>query len=143
MYYYYTDGENGPLISKGFASEAKLEGVDASGWYYRNGEPPANYTRKASEFDIWDPTELQWKTNPQQAELQAAQVAAQQAAQREQLIRDILTKRKTKLQESDWTQLPDVPLDTKQAWATYRQALRDITLQETYPFNLLWPQPPQ
>ena len=32
------------------------------------------------------------------------------------------------LAESDWTQLPDSPLtdSKKQAWATYRQALRDF-----------------
>jgi len=29
------------------------------------------------------------------------------------------------LVESDWTQLPDAPVD-RQAWATYRQALRDF-----------------
>jgi hypothetical protein len=41
------------------------------------------------------------------------------------------------LQQSDWTQLPDSPLtEAKRAeWATYRQALRDIT--ETYADNLL------
>ena len=47
------------------------------------------------------------------------------------------------LQQSDWTQLPDVPLETKQAWATYRQALRDITTQEGYPFNVIWPTKPE
>jgi hypothetical protein len=46
------------------------------------------------------------------------------------------------LQSSDWTQLPDVPLATKEAWATYRQALRDITNQPD-PFNIVWPTPPQ
>lgn len=46
------------------------------------------------------------------------------------------------LQASDWTQLPDVPLATKEAWAAYRQALRDVTLQPD-PFNIVWPQPPQ
>lgn len=47
------------------------------------------------------------------------------------------------LASSDWTQLPDVPLATKEAWATYRQALRDITAQPGYPFNVIWPQAPQ
>lgn len=37
------------------------------------------------------------------------------------------------LAESDWTQLPDSPVD-KQAWATYRQALRDITDDPSFPF---------
>lgn len=41
----------------------------------------------------------------------------------------------------DWTQLPDVPLTTKEAWATYRQALRDIT-QQPDPLNIVWPTPP-
>lgn len=36
-------------------------------------------------------------------------------------------ERGQKLAASDWTQLPDAPLDadTKQAWADYRQTLRD------------------
>ena len=41
----------------------------------------------------------------------------------------------------DWTQLPDVPLNTKAAWATYRQALRDITKQAD-PKNITWPTSP-
>ena len=32
------------------------------------------------------------------------------------------------LAQSDWTQLPDAPVD-KTAWATYRQALRDLPAQ--------------
>lgn len=50
-------------------------------------------------------------------------------------------RRDQKLLESDWTQLPDVPLETKNAWATYRQALRDVT-QQTDPFNIVWPEKP-
>jgi hypothetical protein len=45
------------------------------------------------------------------------------------------------LQESDWTQLPDVPLSTKESWATYRQQLRDVTTQPD-PFNITWPTAP-
>ena len=45
------------------------------------------------------------------------------------------------LVQSDWTQLPDVPLATKEAWATYRQALRDVT-QQPDPRNISWPTPP-
>lgn len=58
------------------------------------------------------------------------------------LVDEINGKRKKLLSESDWTQIPDVPLETKQAWATYRQALRDITTQESYPFNVIWPTKP-
>lgn len=45
------------------------------------------------------------------------------------------------LEQSDWTQLPDVPLATKERWAIYRQALRDVTLQPD-PFSVVWPAAP-
>jgi IS1 family transposase len=43
------------------------------------------------------------------------------------VIAFVTTKRDEKLQASDWTQLPDVPLTAEQKaeWATYRQELRD------------------
>lgn len=40
--------------------------------------------------------------------------------------------RDQKLKDSDWTQANDVPVDTA-AWATYRQALRDITTHSNFP----------
>lgn len=55
----------------------------------------------------------------------------------------IIQKRNNLLLASDWTQLPDVPLATKENWAVYRQALRDITLQTGYPLNVVWPDRPQ
>lgn len=45
------------------------------------------------------------------------------------------------LLDSDWTQTKDAPGDTA-AWATYRQALRDITAQEGFPFTVTWPTEP-
>lgn len=54
---------------------------------------------------------------------------------------EIRTKRNLLLAASDWTQLPDVQLANKDEWATYRQALRDVTNQ-TDPFNIVWPTPP-
>jgi hypothetical protein len=36
--------------------------------------------------------------------------------------------RNAQLAASDWTQLPDAPVD-QAAWATYRQALRDLPAQ--------------
>ena len=46
--------------------------------------------------------------------------------------------RDLKLTASDWTQVADAPVD-KDAWATYRQALRDITTQDGFPYNIEWP----
>ena len=53
----------------------------------------------------------------------------------------VRVERDRRLLASDWTQLPDVPLATKEAWAVYRQALRDITLQPDQ-FNIVWPVAP-
>ena len=57
----------------------------------------------------------------------------------------VIFQRDKLLYASDWTQIPNNPLTTEQqqAWAIYRQELRDITTQSGYPFNVIWPTPPQ
>ncbi|WP_057917099.1 tail fiber assembly protein [Lysobacter antibioticus] len=47
------------------------------------------------------------------------------------------------LRASDWTQVPDSPLGLvdKQAWATYRAALRALPQQPGFP-DVEWPRPP-
>jgi hypothetical protein len=54
---------------------------------------------------------------------------------------NIRTKRNKLLAESDWTQVADAPVD-KAAWATYRQALRDITEQDGFPSSVDFPTEP-
>lgn len=54
----------------------------------------------------------------------------------------VRARRNALLSACDWTQLPDVPLAAKEAWAAYRQALRGVTGQPD-PFNISWPQAPQ
>jgi len=54
----------------------------------------------------------------------------------------VRSKRDSLLQKSDWTQLPDAPTD-KSAWATYRQALRDVPQQSGFPDNVIWPEKPK
>lgn len=46
------------------------------------------------------------------------------------------------LAQTDHTQLPDAPGD-RGAWATYRQALRDIPQQAGFPDTIDWPRPPE
>ena len=53
----------------------------------------------------------------------------------------IRQERNTKLSESDWTQVADSPVD-KTVWATYRQALRDVTTQTGFPWTITWPDAP-
>lgn len=59
------------------------------------------------------------------------------------LLAQVSEKRAYLLRASDWTQLPDVPLATKEEWAVYRQALRDLTEQPGYPTNVIWPVEPE
>ncbi len=59
----------------------------------------------------------------------------------EQLSAQARSKRDSLLRATDWTQVPDAPV-IQSDWATYRQALRDITLQDGFPENINWPTEP-
>lgn len=50
-------------------------------------------------------------------------------------------KRDGLLAASDWTQVADAPVN-RAAWATYRQALRDIPQQAGFPRDVAWPVKP-
>ena len=52
-------------------------------------------------------------------------------------------KRNRLLDECDWTQMSDVPLENKDALAAYRQALRDLPEQPGFPEAIAWPDAPE
>jgi hypothetical protein len=54
--------------------------------------------------------------------------------------RNIREHRDGLLQETDWMALSDNTMTPE--WATYRQALRDITSQEGFPYSVTWPTKP-
>ena len=62
-------------------------------------------------------------------------------AKDEEQAKSVRASRTEKLKDSDWTQVADSPVD-QAAWATYRQALRDITAQEGFPWDIEWPEQP-
>lgn len=72
-------------------------------------------------------------------ELAEIQIATE--AQSETVAVFIRSERNALLSASDWTQVADAPVD-KAAWATYRQALRDVTAQAGFPHNVIWPVKP-
>ena len=55
--------------------------------------------------------------------------------------KSVRVTRDAKLAECDWTQVADSPVD-KAVWATYRQALRDVTTQTGFPWTTVWPTKP-
>lgn len=51
-------------------------------------------------------------------------------------------ERNRRLVDSDWTQIPDVPVD-RVAWASYRQELRDLPATIPNPGRVVdFPEPP-
>lgn len=59
----------------------------------------------------------------------------------EWLVERMRLHRDRLLAESDWTQLPDAPVD-RDAWATYRQALRDFPATWTPGPTVTFPEAP-
>ena len=59
----------------------------------------------------------------------------------EQARANIRAERNRRLINSDWTQLSDSSVDST-VWLDYRQALRDITNQAGFPWNINWPTKP-
>jgi hypothetical protein len=72
----------------------------------------------------------------------AEQEAEYKAMKDAEQAKSVRTSRGEKLKDSDWTQVADAPVN-QAAWATYRQALRDVTKQEGFPWTIAWPTEPQ
>ena len=80
-------------------------------------------------------------TTEEQAEYDTKK-AAWDAGANDRKAAEVRAERNTKLAATDWTQITDATTD-KQAWATYRQALRDVTTQTGFPWTITWPEEPQ
>lgn len=63
----------------------------------------------------------------------------------EELARRVRDDRDRKLEETDWYMMPDYPADPEalELIKSYRQALRDITLQSGFPRDVKWPVGPR
>ena len=59
--------------------------------------------------------------------------------------RNVRSRRDSLLAECDWVVIMHTEKGTNipMEWEVYRQALRDITSQEGFPFNVTWPTPPE
>jgi len=93
---------------------------------------PANQNLNQLNPTLVDGEWLQtWQVSAASAEEIAERLQNKEAEVRQQ--------RNQLLSACDWTQLPDSPAD-HEAWATYRQALRDVTAQEGFPWDVEWPE---
>ena len=80
-------------------------------------------------------------TDTTPAKTAAENETAYKAMKDAEQAKSVRTSRTQLLKDSDWTQIADSTAD-KAAWATYRQALRDITGQAGFPWTIVWPNDP-
>lgn len=80
-------------------------------------------------------------TTEEQAEYDTKK-AAWDAGENDRKAVEVRAERNIKLSETDWTQGADTPQVTKNKYAPYRQALRDITAQAGFPWTITWPDAP-
>ena len=100
--------------------------------------PQAQPTRYQTAFrDGVEQIEGKWYTKYSVADMDAEAIAVKDAEQ----ATAIRQQRGEMLKDTDWTQVADAPVD-QAAWATYRQALRDITAQTGFPWDIEWPVAP-
>ncbi len=109
------------------------EDLDTSGFYVAKGfvtltiqnQTVTGYTVNQEALDAW----VAEHPDPDPAEA----LAEEMRAQRDKLLAD-----------TDWTQVLDAPIDaaTREAYRTYRQALRDVPEQAGFPVDVIWPDMP-
>lgn len=56
---------------------------------------------------------------------------------------DVKAERNSRLRDTDWLACVDVILENQEEWLEYRRALRDISRQDGYPFDVVWPERPR
>lgn len=141
-YAYY--GADGRYIQAGFSSELNAVApedipsgcgvyygvVDVTSQYHDvHNNRPVSMGVPPGDFFKFDFASKQWMPDDTEA------------------VRAVRTQRDGLLQQSDWTDTASAPARLGQTlydqWQTYRQALRDVTGQPGYPFDIVWPTPPQ
>ena len=109
-----------------YSQRAGVEQLDGK-WYTKYILGPVFTDRAASEG--------------QPAQTAAEQETAYKAMKDAEQAANVRRSRTEMLKDCDWTQIADSTAD-KTAWATYRQALRDITGQAGFPWTITWPDAP-
>jgi hypothetical protein len=100
--------------------------------YYKNNEFK-ELPEKPSNYHIWNLETEQWQEPENYQQLLFDEAASKVKQERQRL-----------LTATDWTDTVSAStrLENYNAWQFYRQQLRDITTQEGYPFNVIWPTQP-
>ena len=99
--------------------------------YYKNEEDATDpETGDVNQDQVGEPVYGNWTT-----------VYSVERLPKDQAAENIRAERNRLLAETDWMALSDNTMT--QAWADYRQALRDLTAQEGFPYSVEWPTKPE
>jgi hypothetical protein len=130
----YQQANGGPTW--GQTTEEILDSLGADVVFEGPQAQPERY--QVAFADGVEQIEGKWYTKYSVADMDADAIAAKDAEQ----AKSVRQQRGEKLKDSDWTQVADAPVD-QAAWAAYRQALRDITAQPSFPWGVEWPTQPE
>ena len=125
------DNRKSELFLTEDGSTYALNSENSNGTYSGIGAVPMwlTTTARPSQYHSWDGS--QWIIREEE-DMQRLDDLSDSVRQQ----RDVL------IAQSDWTQLDDSPYKGDVAWLTYRQELRDITLQQGFPESVVWPTSP-
>jgi hypothetical protein len=129
-------------------SDATMAEYGAMRVYFAT-QPELTDTQMSEEATpVFDADAQRWAQAWQVREMTAEELLQRNTKRDEELLERntmqanaVRVARNNLLKDSDWTQLADSPAD-KTAWATYRQALRDVTQQAGFPQTITWPDSP-
>ena len=127
-----------PEVMEAIGVDPVLEGPQAT------TTPPYQYSQRSGVEQIGEQWFTKYIAGPVfvDGETTAAEQEAAYKAQKDtEQAKSVRESRNTKLSECDWTQVADALVD-KTVWATYRQALRDVTKQSGFPWAIDWPVAP-
>ena len=131
-------------IINDFGGDVVLEGPQASGgdrYQYSQRQGVEQIDGKWFTKYVLGPVFTDTTTEDGTVTTAAQHEAAYKAGKDAEQAKAVREDRNRRLAETDWTQLADAPVNA-QAWATYRQALRDVTAQAGFPWDIAWPEKP-
>jgi hypothetical protein len=144
----YTKANGGPSwetttteVLEALGADVVFEGPQASGgtvYQYSQASGVEQIDGKWYTKYVLGPVFIDGETTA--AEQEVAYKAAKDAEQ----AKSVRATRDTKLSETDWRVIKAAETATTldAAWATYRQALRDVTGQSGFPWTITWPESP-
>jgi hypothetical protein len=127
----YIDGEyyrNNELLAKIIGNNNSLHDIiKTTHW---TGTEFSTHLPQKDQYEVWDTASFSYKLD-EELFYKTKEMEVKQERQR-------------LLATTDWTDTVSAStrLENYNEWQSYRQQLRDITTQEGYPFNVIWPTQP-